>query len=75
MSMNTWMGAIVPYVNDTAVISYKKESDLVRPAPANLWATLAGLKSASPGFHVACHPGEIQSRPPGAGRAGMFVIS
>ena len=37
MSMNTWMGAIEPYNNNNNVISYKKESDLVKPGPANLW--------------------------------------
>ena len=37
MSMNTWLGDIAPYANITTVISYYKESDLVRPGAANLW--------------------------------------
>ncbi len=37
MSMNTWLGAIAPYNNNTVVVSYKKESDTIRPGPANLW--------------------------------------
>ena len=37
MSMNTWLGAIAPYANNNNVISYKKESGLVQPSPANLW--------------------------------------
>jgi len=37
MSMNTWLGDIAPYANTTTVISYYKESDLVRPGSANLW--------------------------------------
>src|SRR6185437_2683585 len=31
MSMNTWLGDIAPYANITTVVSYYKESDLVRP--------------------------------------------
>jgi len=37
MSMNTWLGDIAPYANITTVISYYKESQLVRPGAANLW--------------------------------------
>jgi prepilin-type N-terminal cleavage/methylation domain-containing protein/prepilin-type processing-associated H-X9-DG protein len=37
MSMNTWLGSIVPYANNTGVLSYKKESDTTRPGSANLW--------------------------------------
>jgi prepilin-type N-terminal cleavage/methylation domain-containing protein/prepilin-type processing-associated H-X9-DG protein len=37
MSMNTWLGAIAPYNNNTALVSYKKESDMSRPGPVNLW--------------------------------------
>jgi prepilin-type N-terminal cleavage/methylation domain-containing protein/prepilin-type processing-associated H-X9-DG protein len=37
MSMNTWLGSIAPYQNNTKVISYKRESDTTVPGPANLW--------------------------------------
>ncbi len=37
MSMNTWLGAIAPYNNNSTVVSYKKEADTVRPGPVNLW--------------------------------------
>jgi prepilin-type processing-associated H-X9-DG protein len=37
MSMNTWLGPIAPYNNNTVVVSYKKESDMSRPGPVNLW--------------------------------------
>jgi prepilin-type processing-associated H-X9-DG protein len=37
MSMNTWLGPIVPYTGDTAVVSYYKEQSMIRPGPANLW--------------------------------------
>lgn len=37
MSMNTWLGDIAPYANITTVVSYYRESDLVRPGAANLW--------------------------------------
>ncbi len=40
MSMNTWLGAIAPYNNDTTVISYKKESDMSRLQPVNLWVLI-----------------------------------
>ncbi len=40
MSMNTWLGSIKPYNNNTAVESYKKEADLQRPGPANIWVFL-----------------------------------
>jgi len=37
MSMNTWMGPIVPYDGTTSYMVYKKESSLVNPGAANLW--------------------------------------
>jgi prepilin-type N-terminal cleavage/methylation domain-containing protein/prepilin-type processing-associated H-X9-DG protein len=37
MSMNTWLGDIAPYANITTVVSYYKESQLVKPGAANLW--------------------------------------
>ena len=37
MSMNTWLGPIVPYANTTTVKSYYKDADLVNPGAANLW--------------------------------------
>jgi prepilin-type N-terminal cleavage/methylation domain-containing protein/prepilin-type processing-associated H-X9-DG protein len=37
MSMNTWLGDIAPYANIITVISYYKESQLVKPGAANLW--------------------------------------
>ncbi len=37
MSMNTWLGAIKPYANNTTCEWYKKEADLQRPGPANIW--------------------------------------
>jgi prepilin-type N-terminal cleavage/methylation domain-containing protein/prepilin-type processing-associated H-X9-DG protein len=37
MSMNTWLGSINPYNGNTTVMSYKKESDMSLPGPANLW--------------------------------------
>jgi prepilin-type processing-associated H-X9-DG protein len=38
--MNTWLSPIVPYADVTAVESYYKDSDLVRPGPANIWVLL-----------------------------------
>jgi prepilin-type N-terminal cleavage/methylation domain-containing protein/prepilin-type processing-associated H-X9-DG protein len=37
MSMNAWVGNFAPYVNDTTVRSYHRDSDLVVPGAANLW--------------------------------------
>jgi prepilin-type N-terminal cleavage/methylation domain-containing protein/prepilin-type processing-associated H-X9-DG protein len=37
MSMNTWLNPIVPYDNITTVVSYRKESAILNPGPANLW--------------------------------------
>ncbi len=37
MSMNDWMNPIVPYINTTTVISYRKETQLSHPGAANLW--------------------------------------
>jgi len=37
MSMNTWLSPIVPWNNDTAVLSYHKEAELANPGAANLW--------------------------------------
>lgn len=37
MSMNTWLGPIKPYNNNTTVKSYYKETDLSIPGPANIW--------------------------------------
>jgi prepilin-type N-terminal cleavage/methylation domain-containing protein len=37
ISMNTWLGAVVPYNNIKTVISYYKEAEMVNPGSANLW--------------------------------------
>jgi prepilin-type N-terminal cleavage/methylation domain-containing protein/prepilin-type processing-associated H-X9-DG protein len=37
MSMNTWLSPIVPYDNETGVVSYYKESDLRQLGPVNTW--------------------------------------
>ncbi|HSY19230.1 MAG TPA: type II secretion system protein [Candidatus Acidoferrales bacterium] len=37
MSLNTWLGSIAPYANNTTCVSYKKESQIARPGPADLW--------------------------------------
>jgi len=37
MSMNAWIGNFAPYVNDTTVHSYRRDSDLSIPGAANLW--------------------------------------
>jgi prepilin-type N-terminal cleavage/methylation domain-containing protein/prepilin-type processing-associated H-X9-DG protein len=41
MSMNAWLNPIVVWGNDSSAINtlvvYRKESDMVRPGPANLW--------------------------------------
>jgi prepilin-type processing-associated H-X9-DG protein len=37
MSMNTWMAPIKPYINNTAVVSYYKQSSLSNPGAVNLW--------------------------------------
>jgi len=37
MSMNTWLGPIAPYNNVTTVVSYYKESSILRPNPSELW--------------------------------------
>lgn len=39
-SMNTWLSPIVPYANETVVVSYYKESDLQQLAPVNTWVML-----------------------------------
>lgn len=35
--MNTWLGPIAPYNNVTTVVSYYKESSILRPNPSELW--------------------------------------
>jgi prepilin-type N-terminal cleavage/methylation domain-containing protein len=37
MSMNTWLCPTSVWNNDTRVISYRKESEMVNPGSANLW--------------------------------------
>jgi prepilin-type N-terminal cleavage/methylation domain-containing protein/prepilin-type processing-associated H-X9-DG protein len=37
MSMNTWLGPIAPYANNTTCVLFYKEIDLVRPGPASTW--------------------------------------
>jgi prepilin-type N-terminal cleavage/methylation domain-containing protein/prepilin-type processing-associated H-X9-DG protein len=37
MSMNAWLSPIVPYANNTKVLSYYKESNLLNPGIANTW--------------------------------------
>lgn len=37
MSMNTWLGPIVPYNNNKNVYSYYKESSITTPTPSDLW--------------------------------------
>ena len=56
MSMNTWLGAIAPYNNNTTVVSYKKEGDTVRPGPVNLWVFIdENPKSINDGSFI-CEP-------------------
>jgi prepilin-type N-terminal cleavage/methylation domain-containing protein/prepilin-type processing-associated H-X9-DG protein len=40
MSMNTWLSPIVPYDNETGVVSYYKESDLRQLSPVNTWVLI-----------------------------------
>jgi prepilin-type processing-associated H-X9-DG protein len=37
MSMNTWLAPIKPYAGITTVVSYFKETTLVKPGPSSLW--------------------------------------
>jgi hypothetical protein len=37
MSMNTWLCPTSVWNNDTTVLSYRKESEMVNPGSANLW--------------------------------------
>ena len=37
MSINTWLAPIAPYNNNTTVVSYYRESQLINPGPVNLW--------------------------------------
>ncbi len=37
MSMNTWLGAVKPYNNNTTVESYYKDASILHPGPANCW--------------------------------------
>jgi len=37
MSMNTWLGNIVPYADTTTVVSCYKKSSLISSGPASLW--------------------------------------
>jgi prepilin-type N-terminal cleavage/methylation domain-containing protein len=37
MSMNTWLSPIVPWNNETQVVSYHTEAQMRRPGPGNLW--------------------------------------
>jgi len=39
-SMNTWLSPIVPYANETVVVSYYKESDLRQLGPSQTWVLL-----------------------------------
>jgi prepilin-type N-terminal cleavage/methylation domain-containing protein len=37
MSMNTWLSPIVPYNNNSGVVSFYKDQNLVHPSPVDLW--------------------------------------
>ena len=55
MSMNTWLGPIVPYTTGFAV--YKKESSLVNPGAANMWVFMDENPISINDGSFICEPG------------------
>jgi prepilin-type N-terminal cleavage/methylation domain-containing protein/prepilin-type processing-associated H-X9-DG protein len=60
VSMNAWLGPIFPFNNVTTVESYYKDSDLVRPGPAQLFVFLDESPLSINDGSFICEPGVEQ---------------
>jgi prepilin-type N-terminal cleavage/methylation domain-containing protein len=60
MSMNTWLSPVAPYDNVTTVLSYYKESTMVKPGAANLWVFIDENPVSINDGSFICEPGVNQ---------------
>ena len=58
VSMNTWLGPVSVWNNQTSVMSYYKESSLIHPGPANLWLFIDENPFSINDGSFICEPGK-----------------